>query len=334
MMLGRLLLFCGSLWTTLLSPVGTGVVFVSAPSVCLEEVEVFGITVGEALTGDDWEPWRNVERCTSVIEIFAGRSVIYFAAVSGGRAAYAIDHNYDGAGMNLCFVRPFLNVVRLLLSVHEQGLCWQAPCCSSMVFANTANTHREWSNPAGDLCYDKVITGNILARVSIWVVAFCVLRKIICIIEQPRRTWFYELPFVKPIVDFLLQSLLAWFATFDMCVFDERPDGHRTFKPRKLLLSNQAVAEAFQTFACSCALDHGGKLMYTNTRGQVLPVNGGKSMTESAAYPWPFGQVVIDEWLSAVSLLHSGPCHKRRRTSLHAIADAKGDSWQVPSDDE
>ena len=335
-MIGRILLALGALWSTCIRPTHFCCVDAPEPPVQLLQVEVFGITLEEVLTSAEWQPYRDVQRSASVVEVFSGRSVIFSAALGHNFEAYPFDVKFDGWGMNLCSIRGFINLVRRLLTVHEYGLCWLAPDCSSLVFANTANTHRSWAVPQGDIFYDKVKTGNTLARVAIWCFVFCVVRNIKAFLEQPRRTWFFELPFVKPWVNLLLGYGSSFF-NFDMCRLDPRADGERTAKPHKCLANDKSLADEIEGYTCVCTKGHAGQLMYTNERNQILPVNGGKDMKDSGAYHWEFGPVVIRTWQKCV-LLQEQVSAKRRKicnvATVQPVQAIDSLSWGVPSDDD
>jgi hypothetical protein len=41
----------------------------------------------------------------------------------------------------------FTNAVKLVMRLRPGGLLWMATVCSSFVFANSSNTHRNMNNP-------------------------------------------------------------------------------------------------------------------------------------------------------------------------------------------
>lgn len=97
----------------------------------------------------------------------------------------------------------FTNAVKLVMRLRPGGLLWMATVCSSFVFANSSNTHRNLNNPEarhcnsmnimqrcqqprttiqlyldgqGDETYEPVAQGNLMAKIAAWLMVLATSR--------------------------------------------------------------------------------------------------------------------------------------------------------------
>lgn len=169
------------------------------------------------------------------------------------------------------------------------GLLWMAPVCSSFVFANVSNTKRSVENPVGDVSYEAVAVGNLMANAAAFLFDVAVSRQVQVAMENPVSSLIYRYP---PIVQ-VLKEVRAQFFITDSCPYSDKCYGHRFLKAFKIAATGNWMHRVVRK--CKCPDGEHIALMRRDENGGV---SGTKALKESQAYPARFGAAVVAAWLA------------------------------------
>lgn len=175
------------------------------------------------------------------------------------------------------------------MRLREGGLLWQAPVCSSFVFANSSNCKRTIDNPYGDEGYEAVVQGNHMATCAAFLMALACARNVEVAIENPVSSHIFRFPPLAKV----LQELKVTFHNTDACAYSSKPVGKRFLKTFKIAATGQWAQRMVKR--CRCA---GGVHLALMTTGENGGVSGTKALKESQAYPPKFGKAVVKAWLT------------------------------------
>jgi hypothetical protein len=253
-------------------------------------LHLFGFTVTAVLEkAEEWVEARDLD----VVELWSGVEAITRAAINKRFRARAFDVIHSPteditteAGFNLA--------LRYVLRLRPSGLLAMAPVCSSFTFPNTSNTKRTKSRVQGDIDYEPVRAGNLMANIAAFFLAVAVARGVHCSMENPAGSLMFS--FLAPTLR-LFPFLVAGIA--DRCAYSEEPFGERFKKPYKFMATGDWIRAMARK--CSCPNKEHAHLM-TDVDGKKT---GNLSlMKASQAYPDALGVALVDAWSRAPALEH------------------------------
>ena len=131
---------------------------------------VFGLTVRQVLEEPEYQVNPRDLQC---VELRAGRKAVAKAARGAGYSVATFDIQDDVVEQDLASWNGFRNAVATVMRLQPGGYLHQAPVCASFVWANSSKTKRTSKNPAGDLSYQPVVLGNIMAEVAAFNMLLC-----------------------------------------------------------------------------------------------------------------------------------------------------------------
>lgn len=155
-------------------------------------LHLFGLTVAAVLEkAEEWVEARDLD----VVELWSGVEAVTRAARSKRFRARALDviHSVTEditteAGFNLA--------LRYVLRLRPSGLLAMAPVCSSFTFPNASNTKRTKSRVQGNIDYEPVRAGNLMANIAAFFLAVAVARGAHCSLENPAGSLMFS--FLSP----------------------------------------------------------------------------------------------------------------------------------------
>ena len=205
------------------------------------------------------------------------------------------------------------------MRLKEGGLLWQAPVCSSFVFANSSNCKRTIDNPYGDEGYEAVVQGNHMAMCAAFLMALACARNVEVAIENPVSSQIFRFPPLAKV----LQELKVSYHITDACAFSSKPFGKRFLKTFKIAATGPWAERMVKR--CRCA---GGLHLALMTTGENGSVTGTKALKESQAYPPRLGKAVISAWLTNAVVKKA---KKGSSTSESEPAAAPAANWLRPA---
>jgi hypothetical protein len=122
-----------------------------------------------------------------------------------------------------------------------------APVCSSFVFMNSSRCERDEDNYfVGDVSYDKVHEGNVMADSAAFFMFVAWARGSDCVFENPIGSTIFKYGGLKVAIDKLkLHDAVAY-----RCAYDAAPVGERYLKGFKFYASDSWVESV--TRPCTC----------------------------------------------------------------------------------
>ena len=185
------------------------------------------------------------------------------------------------------------------MRLREGGLLWQAPVCSSFVFANSSNCKRTIDNPYGDEGYEAVVQGNHMAMCAAFLMALACARNIEVAIGNPVLSQIFRFPPLAKV----LEGLKVSYHITDACAFSSKPFGKRFLKTFKIAATGQWAERMVKRCRCE-----GGVHLALMTTGENGSVSGTKALKESQAYPPRLGKAVVKAWLTSAKLEGPSTC--------------------------
>jgi hypothetical protein len=232
-------------------------------------------------------------------------------------------------------VAGFRNALKLVMSIRPGGLLWMAIVCSSFVFANSSNTKRTTANPCGDILYEPVIQGNLMADIGAFFMSLASSRGVEVCIENPAGSMLFKYP---PLLN-VLEVLKVTTTVTDACCFSQLPFGKRFIKPFKLVATGTWITRMKRS--CRCPGGVHEKLMVVDDNGSV---SGTHLLKASQAYTKKFAEAVINAWQAGEvtqETLHQQASTSRKRKVTHEtsastrvdkkLAGNTGGDWCCPS---
>ena len=202
-------------------------------------------------------------------------------------------HHVKGPCPNCALVLPGPEGFRLALSLVfrlvVKGLLWEAPTCSSFVFANSSRTGRNASNYGGDLDYPAVQSGNLQAQVAMFLFAVATRRGATAVIENPAGSMIFNYEPVRA----GLAAHRTHVQIADGCAYNKKTFGLRSRKAFKFVASEAWISQV--SLRCKCPNGLHVELMTTNEDGQV---SGTPQLKASQAYPPSMGAAIVRAWES------------------------------------
>ena len=101
---------------------------------------------------------------------------------------------------NICTVLGFALAIQKTLRLAESGLLYVALPCTSFTWVSKSRHRRSAQKPLGNVRSKWVQQHNLIAcRVSI-LLALCLARKIFWMIEHPRSSIVFQLPWIRALL--------------------------------------------------------------------------------------------------------------------------------------
>ena len=189
--------------------------------------KVFGLTPCDVLK---WPAERDLD----VVELWAGKESVANAGRSLNLEVAAFDI-LRKPEEDITSLSGFRLALALVLRVRRFGLLHMAPVCSSFGFMNSSRCQRDEANRfAGDLSYEKVHEGNLMADIAAFFLFVGWARDVHCSIENPIGSTIFKYGGVAVAVDKLelVESLVY------RCSYDEAPMGERYLKGFRFLATS------------------------------------------------------------------------------------------------
>lgn len=181
------------------------------------------------------------------------------------------------------------------MRLRAGGLLWMAPVCSSFVFANSVKCVRVPPDFEGDIDYEPVRGGNLMAQVSVFFMLLASKRAIYAGMENPAGSTIFSF---KPAQE-ILEALQVVYQTTDSCAFSTLPFGKRSLKRFKVAGSAAWIQGIHRKCKCPTQEEGGthAELMITGPDGRV---SGTPALKLSQAYSKRFGAHIIRVWEDAI----------------------------------
>ena len=270
---------------------------------------LFGIyTVNSAL---DDPLLKIIPRDLDVVELWSGVGTVVAAANARGYKAMPFDkdripgeteHSED-----ITSLRGFQLALRYVMRLKIGALLHMAPVCSSFVFANSSNCRRTGPDFEGNLLYDAVIAGNLMATISAFFMLLAHRRQLHASAENPSGSMYFS---YKPLSE-VFDALGVHYQTTDGCCFSTKRKGQRFLKRFKFAATGKWIAKVYRR--CRCPDGQHVELMTTDANGGC---SGTPQLKQSQAYPKALGAAIVTAW-------------KMHQDSV-ANADSVADSWTTP----
>jgi hypothetical protein len=156
-----------------------------------------GISVRSIL---DDPGWAGVPRNLDAVELWSGAGAFQQAIARRGLQCSPFDINripgvtdVPGPGSeDLSTVQGFKKALTIVLRIKMGGILGMAPDCRSWIFPNSSNTKRKINNLAGDLSYDAVVLGNLLANIAIFLMPIALSRGVHFFLENPASSLLFR----------------------------------------------------------------------------------------------------------------------------------------------
>ena len=212
-----------------------------------------------------------------LLEIMAGQAEITEHTSRLVGPAMPFDLSY-GSGMDICTDHGFALLLRLVLRLREQAVCWAAPCCSSWVWVGRNGTGRSKTQPAGDDSVPRVARGTEIAQRCCQAMLVAWLRGEHVRVEQPPSSLMFEWEPYRLLAEHVTtMTTKTYLGAF----------GGRFLKQVVLRHSTLLFSSLERRRPASTDLEP------TVKRGKWV-TNLGNNVSESQAYPPLFGQCVAE----------------------------------------
>ena len=231
------------------------------------------------------------EKQLDVVEFYSGLGRIASWGTKCGYNCATFGYKDNHIMEDALGIEGFLTLLRLTMSIREEGLAHWATVCSSWVFLCRDITGRASDRPLGWTEHESVRAGNTqVARMAL-VLMLQFVFGIHFIVEQPASSIMKAAPWMAH----MRHMVKFWYTSLWMGMY-----GADTQKPTQLMSASfwssflgvrrdtTRDAEWSSTQLVSTgAPDHRGR----------LPITGAKDMVkQSQEYPWGYAKAVIEKW--------------------------------------
>jgi len=264
-------------------------------------ISIMGITLAAAMA------MAPATRDLSVVELCAGVAAIVEAARLRNYTAAAFDLNRrpgvtDMPGEDsedITTLGGFKKAIMLVLRLGEGGLLAMGPDCSSFTFPNSSRHKRKLGIECGDLHYEPVNVGNLMAVIALFLCQLALARRVHFALEMASSDMFR---FFERVCPGFMEMVVADGAersgrqgvhgqTVARCPYDESPEP-KLQKAYKWLATWPGIK--CLNAECKCQQSH-RRLGYRTSEGawsgNVL------ALAESAAYPKKLGKALLATWM-------------------------------------
>ena len=264
---------------------------------------VFGCTVSDILSGAG-----HVQRDLDLVELWSGVGSVVAAGQAVGLQCRPFDRDRPGCQVeeDILLEKGFRKALSYVLRLKPGGLLWAGVVCSSFVFANSINCQRTADNRAGNLDYDKVRDGNLMADIAAFFMIICVARKVHCALENPEGSQLFTRDgsvgvggYIGPMLR-CIRGLV--FGSCERCAYDDGPYPRIGRKAYKFLATGSWIQNVNKKCHCPEAPAERDKhlpLMVRHGEGGSKS-SGTPFLKASQAYPRRLGEAITSAWLAHV----------------------------------
>lgn len=264
---------------------------------------LFGVHTVDSVLADSL--LAALPRDLDVVELWSGVGTVVAAAKALGCSAVPFDKDrIPGKTQqteDITSLTGFQLATSYVMRLRVGGLLHMAPVCSSFVFANSSNCLRSGPDFEGNLLYDAVIAGNLMATISGFFMLLAHCRGVHASAENPSSSMYFS---YKPMVD-VFDALGVSYYTTDGCRFSTQKKGERFLKRFKFAALGQWISRVHRRCKCPGGLHK--ELMIKNENGGT---SGTPELKMSQAYPKALGAAIVSAW------------HKQQ--------EAEADDWTRP----
>jgi hypothetical protein len=247
-------------------------------------VSVHGMSIEQV-----FDLYKEENRDTQIVELWAGRGTVTSAAVAEGMSTLAFDIIYDKS-MDFCTVEGFLKASRSVMRLVQHGLLWMSPECSSWLYFNAQNTRRSRLNWEGDTSYQPVVDGNTMAKCAAFFLVLSLVRNLEACVESSAKAWIFNYPPLKSVITMMKMVPCVLYR----CVFDfQTPYGKRYQKGYKVFCTGSWLQRL--EIPCQCPKKKHVSMVHVEKSGKTS--GDKKALGESAHYPQPLGNMIIQAYL-------------------------------------
>ena len=248
-----------------------------------------------------------VLRDLQVAELWSGVGSIVAAAEKRNHNTAAFDLNRvpgvtDVPGEDcedITMLEGFKKAISLVLRLCEGGLLAVGPDCSSFTFPNSSR-HKRHSSVAGDLLYEPVNVGNLMAVIALFLCQLALARRVHFALENPPDSAMFRF-FQSLCPDFMRMVMPdsveesrcqgLHIQSVHRCPYDDGPEP-KLQKVYKWLATWRGIKTL--NARCKCKELH-------RTLGKTSPdgawTGNLKLLAESAAYPKRLGEALLASWV-------------------------------------
>ena len=235
--------------------------------------------------------YANIVRDVDIVELWSGVGTVVAAGAALGLQALPFDRDRvpgetedtEDITSRVGFLRALGYIMRLKIG----GLLHMAPVCSSFVFANSNNCKRHGPDFEGNMLYDAVCTGNLMATLSAFFMLLAHMREVYASAENPCGSTYFNFRPVHKVFD----ALGVIYQTTDGCRFSTVRKGKRFLKRFKFAATGPWICKVFRR--CNCPGGLHEELMTTDANGGV---SGTPNLKTSQAYPKALGAAIVAAW--------------------------------------
>ena len=259
-----------------------------------------------------------------VVELFSGSETLTKASRHAGwrTAPFDILRN---PREDLTTEAGFLIALALVMRLRKGGLLWMGVKCSSWTFPNSSNCQRKQGAVDGNLSYQPVLDGNLMADVAAFFMILCIDRGVECVVENPSGSQLFTY-----LRRYLRQHTL-FAQVCHRCAYDSAPFPRIGPKPYKFLATGTWIRGVNRKCQCPEPMEgNQQKHVKCMEKNEVGSTSGTPAMAESAAYPKELADHILKAWCPGVQvpISNSGIQAKKqsRRSGTQRSSDSSG-AW-------
>ena len=237
--------------------------------------------------------YSRLPRDLDVVELWSGVGTIVTAGLNHGLACLPFDKDRvpgeTETEEDITSLKGFQKALSYVMRLKFGAYLHMAPVCSSFVFANSCNCQRSSPHFEGNLLYEAVSAGNLMARIAAFLMLLAHARDVYASTENPSGSMFFNYRPVKEVFD----ALGVVYQTTDGCCFSTKKPGERYLKRFKFAANGPWINKVFRR--CKCPNNIHIELMSRNEKGGC---SGTKDLKLSQAYPKSLGKALVLAWLA------------------------------------
>ena len=262
--------------------------------------------------------YSNCVRDLDVVELWSGVGTVVAAGAALGLQALSFDgdcvpgdaENAEDTTSRVGFLQALSYIMRLKIG----GLLHMAPACSSFGFANSNRCKRCGPDFEGDLLYDKVCEGNLIATISAFFMLLAHMRNVYASAENPSRSLYFNFRPVRMVFD----ALGLTYQVTDGCRFSNMRKGNRFLKSFMFAATGPWINHISRE--CNCPGRIHKQLMIKTAAGSR---RGTPDLKKSQVYPKALGAAIVRAWTESANPTlpkPAKPSAKYMKKTLHKPA--------------
>jgi len=237
--------------------------------------------------------YSRLPRDLDVVELWSGVGTVVAAGVSHGLVCLPFDKDRvpgeTEAEEDITSLTGFQKALSYVMRLKSGAYLHMAPVCSSFGFANSSKCRRSAPHFEGNLLYEAVLAGNLMARIAAFLMLLAHARGVYASTENPSGSMFFNYRPVKEVFD----ALGVEYQTTDGCCFSTKQLGERYLKRFKFAANGPWISTVFRR--CKCPNNIHVELMSRDEKGGC---SGTKDLKLSQAYPKSLGKALVSAWLA------------------------------------